>query len=176
MRSGDYIYEYGTAGSIGRNASKGRETATLDDYRKRYAQYRTDQDLVEMHRLLPIIAIWDDHETANNDWKAGSSNSNDSIATGGCAFSNDTICFTERAINAKRAYHEWIPLRQVDLQDEGRIWREFNFGDLIDLYALDTRCVILSPSSGRQVPWGWQLVVQQWSGSADDWAESMTET
>lgn len=42
-------------------------------------------------------------------------------------------------MNAKRAYFEWIPIRQVDLQDQGRIWRDFRFGDLIDVIALDTR-------------------------------------
>lgn len=60
---GDYIYEYGTGGqAIGRQPSKQRETATLDDYRRRYDQYRTDIDLKSMHRTIPIIAIWDDHE------------------------------------------------------------------------------------------------------------------
>lgn len=40
---GDYIYESGTGGkAISRGPSKGLELATLDDYRKRYAQYRTD--------------------------------------------------------------------------------------------------------------------------------------
>lgn len=60
---GDYIYEYGTGGAgIGRQPSKLAEIASLDDYRRRYDQYRTDQDLVSMHQNLPIIAIWDDHE------------------------------------------------------------------------------------------------------------------
>lgn len=137
---GDYIYEYGTGGaSIGRVPSKGAELASLDDYRRRYDQHRTDEDLRSMHEQFPIIAIWDDHETANNDWKAGSSDSNDSIATGGCAYSNNTVCFSDRAIHAKRAYFEWIPIRQVDLADQARIYREFNFGDLLDIIALDTR-------------------------------------
>ena len=42
--TGDYIYEGGGTGGekIGRAPSKGLALATLDDYRKRYAQYRTD--------------------------------------------------------------------------------------------------------------------------------------
>jgi alkaline phosphatase D len=137
---GDYIYEAGTGGAaIGRLPSKGSELASLDDYRKRYAQHRTDVDLASMHQNLPIIAIWDDHETANNDWKAGSSDSNDSISTGGCAYSNGTVCFSDRAVHAKRAYFEWIPIRQVNLADQAKIWRDFRFGDLLDIYALDTR-------------------------------------
>jgi len=137
---GDYIYEYGTGGSaIGRVPSKAAELASLDDYRRRYDQYRLDVDLQSLHQNLPIIAIWDDHETANNDWKAGSSNSNDSMETGGCAYSNNTVCFSDRALHAKRAYFEWIPIRQVDLAEQGKIWRDFRFGDLLDVYALDTR-------------------------------------
>jgi alkaline phosphatase D len=77
--------------------------------------------------------------TANNDWKAGSSNSNDSVATGGCRYSNGTVCFSDRAMHAKRAYFEWIPIRQVDLADQARIYREFRFGNLLDVLALDTR-------------------------------------
>lgn len=61
------------------------------------------------------------------------------MATGGCAYSNNTVCFSDRATNAKRAYFEWIPIRQVELGDQARIFREFNFGDLLDIVALDTR-------------------------------------
>ena len=135
---GDYIYESGDGGSeIGRIPSKATELATLDDYRQRYNQYRYDPDLRAMHEQFPIIAIWDDHEIGNNGFKAGSSNSNDSM--GGCAYSNGSVCWSDRAMHGKRAYHEWIPIRQVQLDDEARIWRDFRFGDLLDVYALDTR-------------------------------------
>ena len=137
---GDYIYESGDGGKpIGRIPSKATELATLDDYRQRYNQYRYDPDLRAMHEQFPIIAIWDDHEIGNNGFKGGSSDSNDSIATGGCAYSNGTVCWTDREMHGKRAYHEWIPIRQVQLDDEARIWRDFRFGDLLDVYALDTR-------------------------------------
>lgn len=42
-------------------------------------------------------------------------------------------------MHAKRAYFEWIPIRQVDLADQARIYREFRFGNLLDVLALDTR-------------------------------------
>ena len=48
---------------------KGTECITIDDYRKRYAQYRQDQDLQALHAALPMIAVWDDHELANDAWK-----------------------------------------------------------------------------------------------------------
>ncbi len=41
--------------------------------------------------------------------------------------------------NAVRAYFEWMPIRQVEMDDNLRIWRDFSFGDLFDLIMLDTR-------------------------------------
>lgn len=42
-------------------------------------------------------------------------------------------------MNAVRAYFEWMPLRQVNLDDNLRIWRNFRMGKLFDLIVLDTR-------------------------------------
>lgn len=42
-------------------------------------------------------------------------------------------------MNAVRAYFEWLPLRQVDLDDNLRVWRSFQLGNLMDLIILDTR-------------------------------------
>lgn len=75
-------------------------------------------------------------EVANNGWKAGTSNSNDTAA--GCSFSASGACFTDRKLAAIRAYHEWMPIRQVDAGDKLRIWRNFQIGKLLDLTMLDT--------------------------------------
>ncbi len=48
-------------------------------------------------------------------------------------------CFTDRKLAAVRAYHEWLPIRQVDADDKLRIWRNFQIGKLLDLTMLDTR-------------------------------------
>ncbi|KAH9857089.1 PhoD-like phosphatase-domain-containing protein [Lenzites betulinus] len=118
---GDYIYEsLGNGGKIGRK-TLGRELATIADYRLRLNQYRTD----------------DDHEVADQAWKAGTANSNDSSV--GCSFSKSGACFTDRKLAAVRAYHEWMPIRQVDPDDKLRIWRNFQIGKLLDLTMLDTR-------------------------------------
>ncbi|WP_025633634.1 alkaline phosphatase D family protein, partial [Vibrio parahaemolyticus] len=84
LHLGDYIYEYGAGGyasedaaALGREPSKGTECITLDDYRKRYAQYRQDADLQALHAKLPMIAVWDDHELANDTWKNGAENHQD---------------------------------------------------------------------------------------------------
>lgn len=138
---GDYMYENkdsNTGHAIGRILSN-RELAVINDYRLRLALYRTDSALVAAHASAPWITVWDDHEVANNGWKAGTSDSNDSVATGGCAFSPSGTCFTDRLSAAVRAYHEWMPIRQVAADDKLRIWRNFRIGKLLDLTMLDTR-------------------------------------
>ena len=42
-------------------------------------------------------------------------------------------------MNAVRAYFEWMPIRQVEMDDNLRIWRSFSIGSLFDLIMLDTR-------------------------------------
>ncbi|KZW01038.1 hypothetical protein EXIGLDRAFT_603419 [Exidia glandulosa HHB12029] len=140
---GDYYYEYadgvfGNGHAIGRILPP-RELATITDYRTRLSIYRTDAGLIEAHQNAPWITVWDDHEVADNTWKAGSTDSNDSVATGGCAFSPSQSCFTDRKSVGVRAYHEWLPIRQVAADDKLRIWRNFRIGKLLDLTMLDTR-------------------------------------
>ncbi|KAJ8078629.1 hypothetical protein PM082_012912 [Marasmius tenuissimus] len=69
--------------------------------------------------------------------KAGTADSNDTAV--GCSFSPSGACFTDRKLAAIRAYHEWMPIRQVDAADQLRIWRNFQVGQLLDLTMLDTR-------------------------------------
>ncbi|GAO46312.1 phosphodiesterase/alkaline phosphatase D precursor [Saitoella complicata NRRL Y-17804] len=145
LHLGDYIYEYnegdyGWGYSIDRtplpNKGSGFEITSLYDYRTRIAQYRTDQDLADSHRYFPWIQVWDDHEVADNTWKAGASymnNTEDSFIQFG------NVSFDQRKANAVRAYFEWMPLRQVDMDDNLRIWRDFSIGSLLDLVMLDTR-------------------------------------
>lgn len=49
------------------------------------------------------------------------------------------ISFDQRKMNAVRAYFEWMPIRQVEMDDNLRIWRSFSIGTLFDLIMLDTR-------------------------------------
>jgi alkaline phosphatase D len=124
---GDYIYEYGDGeyGSV-RGLEPPHEIVALEDYRLRYSQYRRDPDLQEVHRLFPMIAIWDDHESADNSWSGGAVNHQP--ATEGP--------WVVRRATAERVYSEWMPIRD---QAGGQIWRSFRFGDLVDLLLLDTR-------------------------------------
>ena len=67
---GDYIYEYATDEYLARDGNirhhVGGETWTLADYRRRYGQYHSDEDLREARRLVPFVTVPDDHEVENN--------------------------------------------------------------------------------------------------------------
>ncbi|KAL8856964.1 MAG: hypothetical protein Q9178_006459 [Gyalolechia marmorata] len=76
-------------------------------------------------------------EVANNGYRDGFSGLNNTEES----FRNDgpSISVDQRKMNAVRAYFEWMPIRQVDLDDNLRIWRNFKMGKLMDLIVLDTR-------------------------------------
>src|SRR5262245_30052755 len=61
---GDYIYE-GSANEI-RTHQPRREIRTLDDYRIRHGQYKTDRHLQAAHAAHPWLVTWDDHELEDN--------------------------------------------------------------------------------------------------------------
>ncbi|KIX94817.1 uncharacterized protein Z520_09507 [Fonsecaea multimorphosa CBS 102226] len=138
---GDYIYEYangeyGWGQTIGRVPLPDREIYTLYDYRKRHATYKTDLDLIASHQNFPWIAVWDDHEVADNTYRDGSSELNNTEAS---FVTDGGVSVDQRKMNAVRAYFEWMPIRQVEMGDDLRIWRSFSIGNLIDLVMLDTR-------------------------------------
>lgn len=78
LHLGDYIYEYKSNSAVPndttRKANPDKEILTLADYRMRHSQYKLDADLRDCHRNFPFIAVWDDHETANNSWRDGAEN------------------------------------------------------------------------------------------------------
>ncbi|KAI8619788.1 PhoD-like phosphatase-domain-containing protein [Chytriomyces sp. MP71] len=154
LHLGDYIYEYrngqyGDGSSIGRTPRPDKELLELDDYRDRHSQYKEDEDLQLLHRLKPWIVIWDDHEFVD-DISGYATNS----------LPNETY---SRIPVAMRAYFEYLPIRvertytfkpaHLSLQKERNlladtevyqtrtraIYRNFQFGTLVDLLMLDTR-------------------------------------
>ncbi len=134
---GDYIYEYGVAGYASENAEAldrvsepGTEILSLDDYRTRYAQYRSDPDLQALHAAMPMIAVWDDHEVTNDTWAEGAENHQENEGD-----------FFERRAFALQAYAEWLPIRPPVDEDIAGIQRNFRYGELVNLIMLDTRLV-----------------------------------
>ncbi|QBJ90106.1 alkaline phosphatase [Streptomyces seoulensis] len=131
LHLGDYIYEYGTGeygtrGTVVRPHSPTHEILTLADYRTRHATYKTDPDLQALHLAAPVIAIWDDHEFADNAWSGGAANHTEG-AEG---------AWTDRQAAAKQAYFEWMPVRPAVA---GTTYRRLRFGKLADLSLLDLR-------------------------------------
>ncbi|WP_298743045.1 alkaline phosphatase D family protein [uncultured Brevundimonas sp.] len=134
---GDYIYEgrgariYNGPTGATENPRRhfGGEIYALDDYRRRYAQYKMDADLQASHASTAWFCTWDDHETDNN-WAA--------------ALDQDGTppeVFALRRQAAAQAYYENMPLRRsafprgADIQ----LYRHAAWGDLLDLNFLDTR-------------------------------------
>jgi len=124
---GDYIYEYGDGEYGGaRRLDPPTEIRSLDDYRRRYRCYRRDPDLRALHQQHAMIAVWDDHEFADNARQNGSPK-------------HTTMTEGEWRVRrqaAEQAYAEYMPIRD---QMDGRIFRTLRYGDLMDLVMLDTR-------------------------------------
>lgn len=142
LHLGDYIYEYGQgdyatedAQKLGRElaADNNKEIISLDDYRKRYALYRLDPDLQALHLRHPFIVIWDDHELSNDAWLDGAENHQTNEGK-----------FSDRKVAALKAYFEWMPIRAKNETDHLHIYRQFNYGNLVQLNMLDTRIIARS--------------------------------
>jgi alkaline phosphatase D len=141
---GDYLYEYG-AGQYGtlRTPEPPTEIVTLADYRMRHAQYKRDADSQAALRQHPLVAIWDDHETANDAWRDGAQNHQDGLEG----------AWPARVAAALQAYYEWMPVRESVPVDHGvrpgsapaalaalkRQQRSFQFGNLAELVMLEQR-------------------------------------
>jgi alkaline phosphatase D len=123
---GDYIYEYQVGiypaqVMPGREILPANEIMMIDDYRQRYASYRSDPALQALHARFPMIAIWDDHEFANDAWMNGAENHNTGEGDWGL-----------RKMAALKAHREW-------LMTPDRFWNRYDFGDLVSVLTLDTR-------------------------------------
>ena len=135
---GDYIYEYGSdpakfgnseAVTLGRVTAPANDIVSLEDYRTRYALYRTDPNLKALHAAMPWITVWDDHEFTNNAWVDGAENHN----------STTQGPWSARKAIAARVYHEWMPIRTQDTANLLKIYRRFDFGNIFSLHMVDTR-------------------------------------
>jgi len=126
---GDYIYEGpGKDGQVRKHA--GGETRSLEDYRIRYAQYRSDPHLKAMHARCPWAVTWDDHEFDNN--YAGAISEEKEV---------DPVAFLERRADAYQAYYEMMPLRRRSLPrgPHMQLYRTVSFGRLAAFQVLDAR-------------------------------------
>lgn len=136
LHLGDYYYEYGPDGWGGgwgvaneRTHKPANELITLDDYRGRHAQYRSDANLQAMTARHAIIPVWDDHEVANDSWSDGAQNHQD-----------DEGDWAARRDASMQAYYEWMPVREPERKtDRHKRVRAYSYGDLATLCAVETR-------------------------------------
>jgi len=144
---GDYIYEYGAIPN--RVRSHGSfEIRTLDDYRRRYALYKSDPLLQAAHARCPWVVTWDDHEVDNN--YAGSVGEN--------------LMESEEQMRARRAagYQAWWenqPVRVPRARSWGdlNITRTMSWGSLARFWVMDSRQYRSDQACGdgsREVPCG----------------------
>ncbi|MFW2850600.1 alkaline phosphatase D family protein [Sphingomonas sp. TX0543] len=136
---GDYFYEYAlgeypysTQAVAGRVPQPAGELIHLADYRLRYASYRADPDLQALHLRLPMLAQWDDHESANDSWEGGAEN-HDPVKEGD---------WNDRRAAAIQAYREWMPV-----SDEP--WKAYDIGTLATLYRTESR--LLARTRQREI-------------------------
>ena len=132
LHLGDYIYEGpGKPGKTKVRTHVGPEIKTLDQYRNRHAQYKTDPALHAMHAAAPWVVTWDDHEFDNN--YAGEIPEEKSPA--------ETEDFLNRRAAAYQAYYEHMPLRLSSIPNGAgmKLYRSVRHGQLINFHVLDTR-------------------------------------
>jgi alkaline phosphatase D len=126
---GDYIYEYGPSPASLRPFST-PEVRTLDQYRTRYAQTKSDPMLQKAHAMAPWVVTWDDHEVDNN--YAG--------------LNGENVMESEEQMRVRRAaaYQAWWENQPVRVP-RVRSWADLNivrrveWGGLATFHVLDTR-------------------------------------
>jgi alkaline phosphatase D len=136
---GDYIYaeSYHAKGKTGvrddrigktngDNPSIVREAVSLADYRAKYALYRSDKTLRDLHAKFPMVTTWDDHEVQDN--YAGA-------APGGGLDPAKHYAASRKAAGYK-AFFEAMPVMR---SGKSRIYRSLRFGKNVDLLMLDQR-------------------------------------
>ena len=124
---GDYFYEYkrgeypSTKAALAERVLPLDEAVTLAGYRERHASYRADPDLQRLHQLLPMVLMWDDHESANDSYRDGAENHDASEGA-----------WLARKAASRRAYREWLPVSDHD-------WGSYEIGNLATLFKLESR-------------------------------------
>ena len=128
LHTGDYLYENGVASlkdgewGPGRTLLPATEIINIADYRLRYALYRADPDLQRLHQVAPMVALWDDHESANDSWEGGAANHQP-------AKEGD---WNVRRAAAMQVYREWMPVSEEP-------WKAYQIGTLATLYRTESR-------------------------------------
>lgn len=109
---GDYIYDFVDTDEEVRVPDPYPTVPTnLNEWRDRHEYYLLDPDLRLARQQHPWIVIWDNHDID----KAS----------------------PQKFLETVQAFREYVPMRLPDPQDPARIYRKFQFGNMVDLMMLD---------------------------------------
>ncbi|MCW5890023.1 MAG: alkaline phosphatase D family protein [bacterium] len=144
---GDYVYELtddrgprvDTIGPDGDGFAQ-----TLDEYRAKYRLYQSDADLRAMHAAHAFLAIWDNHELADD-------------SPGHVQGKPIRVPLATRMAYGKRAFFEALPMRRAHL-DAFHLYRSIRLGAHVELFLLDMHSYADPPTQGtylgaRQLGW-----------------------
>lgn len=123
LHLGDSIYEVGELPPDRTWTDPPWDCVSLDDYRRRYSQHRSHPALRRLHASVPMLAMWDDHEVADN--------------------SPDPDDRARRSAG-QRAWAEWLPVRPADRP--APLDRSVRIDGLLDLALLDARFAGRTPA------------------------------
>ncbi|MEH2532345.1 alkaline phosphatase D [Bradyrhizobium sp. AZCC 1588] len=102
---------------------------TLAQFRGNYKYNWLDPNFRAFHAAVPLFAQWDDHEVTN-DWAPVSTADASGYAEDGSS---------HLVARARRAFHEFMPMRATPAQGDGRIYRKIAYGPLLDVFMIDMR-------------------------------------
>ena len=146
---GDYIYEQTGQDDIPERrdrtgANRDSEVQTLPEYRDKYRLYHTDPNLLALRARYPLLAIWDDHESENNNAGQNPAPTRDAQNTG-----VRRLSYLDRRAAAYRAFFEHMPRIQVR-EEPHRIYGGMRLGGNVDMLLLDQRQYRdIQPCEGR---------------------------
>jgi alkaline phosphatase D len=127
MFLGDYIYEYASAADAVRPHDGGL-VRTLEQYRRRYFQYKREPALQAAHAAFPWLLIADDHEV-ENDYGADRSPT---------LSGPDLLALRSAAFQAWWE-HQPLPKAMRPAGPDLRMHRRLDWGRLARIHALDDR-------------------------------------
>ncbi len=146
---GDYIYELtddtGPAARLDRIGADGDGFAqTLDEYRQKYRLYQSDATLQAMHAAHGFLAVWDNHELADD-------------SPGHLQGKPVRVPLARRVRHGRQAFWEHLPMETARTEWPG-LYRTVSLGAAADLFLLDLHSYADAPTTGtylgaRQLAW-----------------------
>jgi alkaline phosphatase D len=150
IHSGDNIYADGPIvaevklddGSIWQNRTtpeKSKVAEALNEFRGNYTYNLLDENIRRFNAEVPLLVQWDDHEVRNNWYPTQ--------ILDDARYSVKNVALL--AQRAKQAFLEYSPL-PANLVNTGKVYRSFQYGQLLDIFMLDMRSYRGANSPNRQ--------------------------